>query len=78
MATLLVAACGGSSDGNQSPRVQYSSLVSFGDFSGWVTGGATQTLHSFLTSVQSLPWTAISVCTLSQWRLAKQHVHANS
>jgi len=31
VAALLLAACGGGGDGDQSPRVTYSSLVSFGD-----------------------------------------------
>ena len=31
VAALLLAACGGGGDGDQSPRVHYSSLVSFGD-----------------------------------------------
>jgi phospholipase/lecithinase/hemolysin len=30
-ATLLVAACGGGGDGNQTPRVAFTSMVSFGD-----------------------------------------------
>jgi phospholipase/lecithinase/hemolysin len=31
LASLLLAACGGGGDGDQSPRVQYSATVSFGD-----------------------------------------------
>ena len=30
-AALLVAACGGGGDGNQTPRVAFTSMVSFGD-----------------------------------------------
>src|SRR5450759_1698868 len=30
-AALLVAACGGGGDGNQAPRVAFTSVVSFGD-----------------------------------------------
>ena len=44
LAALLASACGGGGDGDQGPRVQYSSMVSFGDslsdVGTYATGGA--------------------------------------
>ena len=45
-AALLLAACGGGGDGDQSPRVRYSSVVSFGDSLSDVGTYATATLKA--------------------------------
>ena len=44
LASLLLAACGGGGDGDQSPRVKYSAMVSFGDSLSDVGTYATPTL----------------------------------
>ena len=46
LAAMLLAACGGSDDGDQSPRVQYTSMVSFGDSLSDVGTYATATLKA--------------------------------
>ena len=45
-AALVLAACGGGGDGDQSPRVRYSSVVSFGDSLSDVGTYATATLKA--------------------------------
>jgi len=46
LAALLISACGGGGDGDQSPRVQYTSLVTFGDSLSDVGTYATATLKA--------------------------------
>ncbi len=46
VAALLLAACGGGGDGDQSPRVKYSAMVSFGDSLSDVGSYATATLKA--------------------------------
>lgn len=57
LASLLLAACGGGGDGDQSPRVKYSAMVSFGDslsdVGSYATTGLVAATHGGRYTVNS-------------------------